>query len=553
MKFSFSIIIILVLISSSIQSKPKEKTSKIIPFSNIFSHIQDDSTTLSREYFLTKSNFAIYLLTRSETEEIFNFISKSQDDKIRIEEWESFARFFIIPFENCLSDKTKYELNFEQFKQCFVHDNYSQFISNRNYKAIFNALSTKSVNSISFFDYFIFKKMLYGWSKCLSTKSYISQIDFKCAISHVVPSIYMHTIDSDMVFETAMTEFIPIKTNHYTNQRRRMDFVSYIRISKITYIFAIVAHSEHETLTSIKKEKFKKSILEGKIIPSIISKNEIDLLYEINNHQESELSFQSFVYFYNLLELYGKYASNEEITKDEMMKLLNDPNFNNRITKAIDGSFTNIEEKVYENVKVEELKEDVNPEEMEHFFSFLQKPKSNKSKNKNKKENKENGKKDEKSIQRENFFNIFLENNRERWTRKIFIKAFYLVRVYALSMKNSLYSNNDTRVSIRKLMKNQNINWKFKFFNKQFTIDLLTYCIIVNINNKMVAISKNMKMLNHYQLLIVLKELGCSKMVKLITQINKKYTIKKVARKIVDLQIRGSQFLQSLAITPKKL
>lgn len=546
MKFSFSIIIILLLIISFIRSKPIEKTSKFTPFSTIFSHIQDYSITLSHESFLTKSNFALYLLTRSETEEIFNFISKSQGNKISIKEWESFAQFFIIPFENCLSDKTKYELSFEAFKQCFVHDDYSQFISNRNFTAIFHALSTKSVNSITFFDYFILKKVLYGWSKCLSSKTYISQVDFKCAISHVIPSIYMHTIDSDMIFETAMTEFIPTKTNNYINQKRRMDFVSFIRISKITYFFAIVAYSENETLTSIQKEKFKKSIFEGKIVPSIINKNEIDLLYELNKNHKNELSFQSFVYFYNLLELYGKYASNEEITKDEMMKLLNDPNFDNRIKKAIDGSFTNIEEKVYENVKMEELKEDVNPEDMEHFFSFLQIEKTKKKKIKKEK-------KDVKTNQRENFFSIFLENNRERWSRKVFIKAFYLVREYANSMKNSLYSNSDTRVSIRKLMKNQNINRKFRFFNKVFTIDLLTYCIIMNIKNKMLSISKKMKMLNHSQLLIVLQELGCSNMIKLITQINKKYTIQTVAHKIVDLQIRGSQYLQSLAMTPKTL
>lgn len=459
------------------------------------------SSPLSLSDYLTKINFSNYSLTRSEAEDIFYFITKHKE-YLSLSDWESFSSSFIIPYEQCKPDRS-FTLQFNQFKQCFISDPYTSYISNKNYKAIFNAISTSSSLSMTFYDYFILKKSMFAWYKCHSTKSSISFFDFKCAINYIIPT-YIHSIDSDIIFKAGNTT------------RYKMNFVSFVRISKIAYSFMKITNVDNDDMSVISKERFIKAIKEGK---SIFTKEDVDLIYKMNNHKDNVLSFKSYAYFYNLIELFNKYAlSNDFITKEEMMKLFDDSSFDNRILFAIDNSIINIDKQSYEAIKPDELSKESKDNSIEKFYSFIQINEDKKN--------------------REVFFNIYSNDN--KWTRKKYLKAFYIGRTFLKSLKKNTF-----RVEIKKILKNKDISWKFKKYNSRVSIDLILYNTILNIDKKINNVSKGKDMLTQLDLITLLKDIGCSQMISLLSKKSMKYDKKGLSSIIVNLQLKANEYSYS--------
>lgn len=487
------IIVSLIVLSSQL---PIQSSSLSKSFSS-----SSFSSPLSLSDYLSKVNFSNYSLTRSEAEDIFYFITKNKEE-LSISDWESFSSSFIIPYEQCKPDRS-FMLHFNQFKQCFKSESYSSYISNKNYQAIFNAISTSSPLSMTFYDYFILKKSMFAWYKCHSSKSSMTLFDFKCAINYIIPT-YIHNIDSDDIFKAS------------NKIRNKINFVSFIRISKIAYTFMKITNVDNDDISAISKERFNKAIKEDK---SIFTKEDVDLIYKMNNHKNNVLSFKSYVYFYNLIELFNKYAfSNDFISKEEMFKLFSDSNFENRILNAIDSSLVNINKQSYEAIIPDELSKESKENSMEQFFSFIQ------------------INEDKEISNREVFFNLYSVDN--KWTRRKFIKAFYIGRTFMKSMKRNKF-----RVEIKKLLNNKDINWKFKKYNNNISIDFILFNIILNINNKIKNVSKGNKMLTQMNLINLLKEIGCSQMISLISKKNMKYEKKRLGSIIVNIQLKANEYV----------
>ena len=496
--FIIVIIISLILISSQlpIQNASITSLAKSFTFSSF-------SSPLSLSDFLSKVIISNYSLTRSEAEDIFYFITNNKE-VLSISDWESFSSSFIIPYEQCKPNRS-FMLQFNQFKQCFISDPYTSYISNKNYQAIFNAISTASPSSLTFYDYFILKKSMFAWYKCHTSKSSISFFDFKCGLNYIIPT-YIHNIDSDAIFKASNTTIY------------KMNFVSFIRISKIANTFLKITNVENDDMNAISKERFIKAIKEDK---SIFTKEDVDLIYKMNNHKDNLLSFKSYVYFYNLIELYNKYAfSNDFITKEEMFRLFSDSNFDNRILYAIDSSLLNINKQSYEAIMSDDLSNERKGNSIEQFFSFIQIN-------------------DNKEISnREVFFNIYSADN--KLTRSQFIKAFYIGRTFMKSMKKNTY-----RVEIKKLLKNRDISWIFKKYNNNISIDFILFNTILNINKKIKNDSKGSEMLTQLNLINLLKEIGCSQMISLISKNDMRYEKKGLGSLIVNIQLKANTYLFS--------
>ena len=104
---------------------------------------------------------------------------------------------------------------------------------------------------------------------------------------------------------------------------------------------------------------------------------------------------------------------------------------------------------------------------------------------------------------------------------------------------------NTYRVEIKKLLKNRDISWIFKKYNNNISIDFILFNTILNINKKIKNVSKGNEMLTQLNLINLLKEIGCSQMISLISKNDMRYEKKGLGSLIVNIQLKANTYLFS--------
>lgn len=322
--------------------------------------------------FLQEIRYVMYNLTRGETEQMFYFADKNKNDVVSQEEWDSFAEFYIYPFEAC-DNNTDYLLDEAEFKVCFEMDPNLNFVnfSKEFYKDWFlemmSAFSTRSKALINFADYLLMRKALFGWKECESSASFMAKEAFQCALRKSLPIKYHLNSDINRFYEAGLETF-------GKELNIQFDFIIYLR----TFYFAncFVAFSSNNDIPYIQKQSFLKSIKDDRI-PQNFEEKEVIFLYDLQNNSPTKakdnMDVPSFFFFFNLHRLLNLYSVERPLllSHDEFILMINDRYFPAKIRQAIDVSLTMFAENIYQEASL--ILQTYRPSEKEFFYKFKEK------------------------------------------------------------------------------------------------------------------------------------------------------------------------------------
>ena len=141
---------------------------------------------VKRQVFLDTLKYTYYKMTKAEANLMFNIIDTDKDDLIDLKEYHEFATLYIMPFESCDTGKD-HLLSLKDFQTCFAKDPKRQQITFRRRhedkkeveELIMNLISTRGKPVMNIFDYIIFRRSLYSWTKCTSSAKVMSNSAFK--------------------------------------------------------------------------------------------------------------------------------------------------------------------------------------------------------------------------------------------------------------------------------------------------------------------------------------------------------------------------------------
>jgi hypothetical protein len=293
---------------------------------------------LKRQVFLDTIRYAYYQMTKSEANLMFNIIDTDKDDHIDQKEYYEFSVLYLMPFEACDTRK-KHLLNKNDFTLCFSKDPKRPLISFRRRheekkeveEVIMNILSTRGRSEINIFDYIIFRRALFSWTKCQSSTKFMAKSSFKCAISLFINNKYLGKTDTSIIYDTG------ISYGQGANLID-LDFISYLRISY--YTLAFVSFNESNPDSILEKTKFIKAI-QSDVFPNNFNPSEINLIYSLTNNQ-SKMDFPTFAFFFHYHRLFNKYSARTpfKLTEKEYYELIKDNEVNMLIRYRIDRSFT---------------------------------------------------------------------------------------------------------------------------------------------------------------------------------------------------------------------
>jgi hypothetical protein len=504
----------------------------------------DPQRGLTMHQFVENLRYGLHQLTRGEAEQLFHFIDINRNDSIAQKEWNAFVSLFVLPFEACDKDTNKI-LNEEEFKVCFENDPRSKYLQFRKrydttkYGLIMDTISTRGKREINFADYLFVRKALYGWKECHSHMVYIAKSQFRCAVDSAIPNKYNLKLDIERLYNVGLD---------MSSDRTliELDFIAYLRVTYFTYVFTVFA-TPYDT-PYLEKTQWLKAIKEDRL-PNNFEESEIDTIFELINTNPrtpvTVIDFASWCFFFNLHKLFYQYSATKplQLSKDDFLKLLDDPYVSKEIVMAIDGSSTDFLEPQYQEasliLKTTRLNES-------NFFKF-------------KEENNGNAKKlneaesfkfkqdasvltkltaDEKGAlanyydmipnkdSREIFFTSISDNDKNFILKKHLYKGFQLANLYVTILGKctrtrpipvswfieklpSLYDTVTPPISI-----NQRRNLSFyKNIPGEIYIDLLTFIALENFQHKIqVYTMSNSMYVNETVLKIILQDFGMQNM-----------------------------------------
>ena len=329
---------------------------------------------LRKSDFLELFKYGMYQLTRGETEQMFYFIDQNKDDMIDHSEWGAFVQLFILPFEAC-DLQHNYILEPKEFKVCFDKDPKTKLVTFRRrynkdkYNLMMDVVSTRGRSVINFSDYLFLRKSLFGWQNCHSSNKYIALSQFKCAFRESLPQKYGLKYHYEKIY------FVGKKLSNDRNLIQ-LDFITYLRTLHFAYLFSIIG-LPHDTPV-IEKSQFIKAIREDRV-PMNMNEAEINIWYDLIDSTPFRINkimnFDTFAFFYNYHRIFYKYNMERplQISKDEVLKSMNDPFYPEEVLQALDVSTTQFTEPQY--LEVSNIVQRKRLDEREFYIrSFLELP-----------------------------------------------------------------------------------------------------------------------------------------------------------------------------------
>ncbi|MFM1913009.1 MAG: hypothetical protein RIR51_847 [Bacteroidota bacterium] len=493
---------------------------------------------LRKSDFLEVFKYGMYHLTRGETEQMFNFIDQNKDDMIDMGEWGAFVQLFIMPFEACDMEHN-YLLEPKEFKICFDKDPKTKVVTFRRrhekekYNLMMDVLSTRGRSVINFSDYLFLRKALFGWQNCHSSNKYIALSQFKCAFRESLPQKYQIKYHYEKIYFVG---------KRLANDRNliQLDFISYLRTLHFAYVFSIIG-MPHDTPV-IEKSQFVKAIREDRI-PMNINEEEVNIWYDLIDSTPFKInkimSFETFAFFYNYHRIFYKYNMEKplQISKDEVLKSLNDNFFPEEVLQAIDVSTTSFTEPQY--LEVSNIVERLRLNERDFYIrSFLELPSKEEKKEKfrfkqdasmetaslhnkttiNNKFWDRNVNKNTRSV----YFDTMTGMDKKYWTQDIWYKAAMLtnffVCIHGIDEKFWLIGSTtlieeipkhwETCSPVMGLSLRKNYNY-YKMLPREIQLDLLDFLALEFFESKVnIHKNDNNDQINESLLKIILKDYG---------------------------------------------
>ncbi len=231
--------------------------------------------SISKESFMSLIKYSLYHMSRGELEQIFLNIDIERKNKISQRDFVNFRNLFILPYEAC-DTNNDYLLDKSELERCFKKDPKYPFLDFRRrhkydlYDKILNIISNRGDLKINFFSYLFFKKSLFAWTKCQTSRKYISVSGFKCAIS----------IMTRLNRKSIAVELYKIALQYQFNDMALIaaDFICYLNIAYKYFQFNIIIYPNKDEV--LEKNVFLKAIEEDRI-PMNFSIEEINTFYDL--------------------------------------------------------------------------------------------------------------------------------------------------------------------------------------------------------------------------------------------------------------------------------
>jgi hypothetical protein len=471
--------------------------------------------------FLEAMKYGLHQLTKGEAEQIFYFVDADKKDTVSQKEWQDFVALFVLPFEACDKDNNKV-LNEEEFKICFDNDPRTRFIEFRKrydtskYGLIMDTISTRGKREINFADYLFVRKVLYGWKECHSHSTYIAKAHFACALNKAIPNKFNLKLDIEKMYNTGLE--LAADRNLI-----ELDFIAYLRISYFAYVFTVFATPQDTPY--LEKTQWLEAVKQDRL-PNNFEEAEINYIYELINTNPlkpvTTIDFTSFVFFFNLHKLFYTYSATKplQLSRDEFLKMLDDPFVNKEIVMAIDGSATKFTEPQYQEASLILNRVRLNESQ---FFKFKQDSSVTTGLTKNDKTTLANyydivpNK-----VNREIFFTSIADNDKQFILKSHLYKGFQLANLYT-SVLGSCTKTRPIPVTwfIEKLptlydtvtppisMKQRNNLSYYKSLPGELYLDLLTFIALEKFNDKIKVYTMSDAMLvNETVLKTILQDFG---------------------------------------------
>jgi len=381
----------------------------------------DPTRKMRKPDFIENLKYALYQMTRGEAEQIFTFVDQNKDDMIDHKEWDAFVALFILPFEACDSNKN-YVLELKEFEACFNADPKSKLITfRRRYEAdkfriMINSVSNRGADELNFANYLFLRKALFGWKQCHSNAKYIAKSHFKCALGTAIPQKYYARNDVENIYNVGL---------RWSADRNliELDFISYLRVLYSTYIFGVF-NMPNDT-AYLEKQQFIKAVKEDRL-PNNFEEAEIDQIYELVNNSPtvkinkvSSIDFATWCFFYGHHRRFNQYSIEKplQLNLAEFQKMLVDPFVSKEVLLAIDSSFTRFSEAAYQEASLVLQKYRLN--EKDFFYARFKQDASaaGNSAHIGKTTNATYYSVTSNPANREVFFSIFVDTNKNYWTK----------------------------------------------------------------------------------------------------------------------------------------
>lgn len=496
--------------------------------------------------------FTMYNMTRGESEQVFYFIDKNRDELVDQTEYDDFAMIYIYPFEAC--DKNHdYLLSEEEFKVCFKKDPVSRFITFRRekmedyYKQIMDSITTRARNIINFADYILFKRATFGWKECQSTSAYMAKDAFMCAMRTALPIKYHLNHDLERFYLSGMHM---VSDSHLIE----MDFIAYLRTFYYSYVYIIF--SNHQNIPTLGKSDFLKAIRDDRI-PQNFSEEDVQILYDLMNNSptipNNNMNPESWFFWFNCHRLFNKYSITRpmQITEEELLKLMEDKFFPEKIAHSVDNSLTNFSTAEYSEASLILNKYRTN--ERDFFYKFKE-VESSTSGGKLKMRNRIRSKKQDASAlthsywetsknywpdrkndtNRKVFYSIPTNNGKYSWTRKNYFTLMQLAEFFTTLTTDStflvpittfhekIYSQYDIFNPPINMMQRTNYI-VYKTMPRDLRVDLLTFLCLELWTTKFADIKLySNKYIDEADLKIILVDYGMKNMPDPVIDISKK-------------------------------
>jgi hypothetical protein len=451
---------------------------------------------VKRQVFLDTLKYTYYKMTKAEANLMFNIIDTDKDDLIDLKEYHEFATLYIMPFESCDTGKD-HLLSLKDFQTCFAKDPKRQQITFRRRhedkkeveELIMNLISTRGKPVMNIFDYVIFRRALYAWTKCTSSAKVMSKSAFKCAITTFISNKYLGKTDTDTIFTTG------ISYGQGANLID-LDFISYLRVSY--YTLAFVTFNESNPNSKLEKLKFIKSI-QGDSFPNNFNENEVQMMYALTNNAEV-MNFPTFAFFFHFHRLFNKFSSRTpfKLTEKEYYAMMKDNEIPMLVRFNIDRSFVKFSQPEYLEASLALGKKRLDENK---FHSFLQKQdgtvEGRASNDKKSAHANAVGTLNNTTARKYFFYMSSITVNDENvWDKESFYRAFMFSNLYNTILgltdgqtKNRSFIENMIKgyeTSTPAVATNQRANMElFKILPDEITVDMLLFLEIHNCQRKM--------------------------------------------------------------------
>jgi len=327
-----------------------------------------------------------------------------------------------------------------------------------------------------------------------------------------------------------------------------------LRTLHFAYVFSIIG-LPHDTPV-IEKSQFIKAIREDRI-PMNMNEQEVNIWYDLIDSTPFKINkimnFDTFAFFYNYHRIFYKYNMERplQISKDEVLKAMNDPYFPEEVLQALDVATTDFTEPQYQEVAPILQRNRLN--ERDFFIrSFLELPNGNEEKEIKEKfrfkqdasmstpslHNKttiNNGyweKKPQMST-RKVFFDIMTGMDKRYWTQEIWFRTavltnffdvihgiddkFWLIGTTTFIDETPKHWELSSPVIGLKLRRNYNY---YKMLPREIQLDILDYLAIENFEHKVNAHKNDSNdQINESLLKIIMKDYGMINMPDTITDL----------------------------------